>query len=512
MALFEITIALLLAGALLSALARRVGAPYPAFLALAGAGIALLPGAPVLTLSPELVLTLFVAPILLDAAYDASPRDIRDNWLPIGSNAVVVVLLTVLAVATCARLLRPGMPWPVALTLGAIVAPPDAAAATAVLRALRPPHRVLVILEGESLLNDATALLVYRAALAAAVGSWSGWGDVPLLGLAIAGGAALGGALGWLQPRILPRFTDGPTSVIVQFVSTFAVWMLATRLGLSAIITLLCYAMTIAQFAPRPMDARLRIQSYAVWDVAVFVLNVLAFILAGLQLRSILLAMRGADWRDDGLFGAATLGVVVAVRIAWVMGYNTIVRWKNRRFGARQRRTMMLPTAGTGVLIAWCGMRGVVTLATALALPERFPFRSLILLAAFAVVLGTLIVQGLTLRPLMALLELPNDDQVEREVQHARARAAEAALASLGTSGGATASALREEYDRRRSDATEPMQDADDREQRIGALEAERRTIRALRASGEIGDDAYHIIEEELDWAEMYSERRLGRS
>ncbi len=196
MALFEITIALLMIGALLAAVARRVGAPYPAFLAIAGAGLALLPGAPVLALSPDLVLTLFVAPALLDAAYDASPRDLRDNWRPIANTAVVAVALTVFAVAVAARWMRPEMSWAVALVLGAVVAPPDASAATAVLRALRPPHRVLVILEGESLLNDSTALLIYRTALGAAVGTWSGWGEVPFLALSIVGGVALGAALG----------------------------------------------------------------------------------------------------------------------------------------------------------------------------------------------------------------------------------------------------------------------------------------------------------------------------
>ncbi len=154
MDLFEITITLLIVGAMLAALARRLGAPYPAFLALAGAGLGLVPGTPILTLSPELVLTLFVAPTLLDAAYDASPRDLRENWRPIVGSSVVAVALTVAAVAVAARWLQPDMPWAVAIVLGAIVAPPDASAATAVLRFLRPPHRVLVILEGESLFNE----------------------------------------------------------------------------------------------------------------------------------------------------------------------------------------------------------------------------------------------------------------------------------------------------------------------------------------------------------------------
>ena len=262
MALFEITIALLMIGALLAAIARRLQAPYPAFLAVAGAVLAMIPGTPSLALSPDLVLTLFVAPSLLDAAYDASPRDLRDNWLPIAGSAVVAVVLTVAAVACAARWLRPDMPWAVAIVLGAIVAPPDASAATAVLRALRPPHRVMVILEGESLFNDATALLIYRVALGVALGSWSGWAETPLLALSLLGGAVLGAALGRLWPLIMTRIEDGPTSVIVQFVSTFALWILASRLGLSPILTLLCFAMGVARRSH--MDAHLRLQSYTV--------------------------------------------------------------------------------------------------------------------------------------------------------------------------------------------------------------------------------------------------------
>lgn len=479
-------------------------APYPAFLAVAGAGLALLPGAPTLALSPDLVLTLFVAPTLLDAAYDSSPRDLRDNWRPIAGGAVIAVILTVLAVAAAARWMRPDMPWPVALVLGAVVAPPDASAATAVLRALRPPHRVLVILEGESLLNDATALLIYRVALGAAIGQWSGWREAPLLTLSIGGGVALGAALGWLYPRLIARIDDVPTSVMFQFIGTFAVWILATRLGLSAIITIVAYAMTVARWSPRRLSARMRIQSYAVWDVAVFVLNVLAFIIAGLQLRPILASVNGVEWPEYAGFGLAVLAVAIVVRVVWVMGYSTAVLWKNRRFGVRLAPRLVPPTWSGGVLIAWCGMRGIVTLATALALPDQFPFRDLILLAAYAVVLGTLVVQGLTLRPLMAVLDLPADDQVEREVSEARRRAAETVLARLDGSTHQSAPGVREAYARRLDGRADPKTDL-----HAEALNTERRTIEDMRRSGEIGDDAYHVVEQEIDWGEMFVEGRL---
>ncbi len=368
-----------------------------------------------------------------------------------------------------------------------------------------PPHRILVILEGESLLNDATALLIYRVALTAAIGRWSGWSEAPLLALSIGGGVALGAGLGWMYPRLISRITDVPTSVMFQFIGTFAVWILATRLGLSAIITLIAYAMTLARWSSRPFDARMRIQSYAVWDVAVFVLNVLAFIIAGLQLRPILASVNGADWPAYAGFGAAVLAVAIVVRVLWVMGYNTAVRGKNRHFGVRLGSRLIAPTRAGGLLIAWCGMRGIVTLATALALPDQFPFRDLILFAAYAVVLGTLVVQGLTLRPLMAALDMPADDQVEREVREARQRAAKAVLARLEVSTHQSAGHLRDAYARRLDGRGDPKSDL-----QAAVLETERRTIRDMRRSGEIGDDAYHVVEAEIDWAEVYVEGRLS--
>ena len=264
---------------------------------LAGAGRRrrrFLPGNPGVTLEPEFALALFVAPVLLDAAYDASPRDLRDNWLPISALAVVAVGLTVAAVAFAARALVPGLPWASAVALGAIVAPPDASAATAVLRQLRPPHRVLVILEGESLLNDATALLIYRAAISAAAGSAVfNWHILPMLLFTAGGGVALGWILAQLWRLASSHRTEISVDVLIQFLGTFAVWIVADRLGVSAIITVVVYAMILARRTSPQMNGRRRLASYAVWEVAVFVLNVLAFILIGLQLKGILARLDG---------------------------------------------------------------------------------------------------------------------------------------------------------------------------------------------------------------------------
>src|SRR3984893_17959511 len=332
MVIFELVIALLLLGAVLALWANRLGVPYPALLALAGAALALIPGTPQVMLDPQLALALFVAPVLLDAAYDSSPRDLRANLRPLISLALVVVALTIVAVAIVVRKLVPGMSWPVAITLGAIVAPPDASAATAVLRRLRPPHRLMVILQGESLFNDASALLVYRIAVGAAMtGAAAGWTIVPMLLLTCGGGVIAGIAQARLYMWLVRGVDDIQISIILQFVGTFAVWIIADHLGLSAIITVVSYAMTVAQVAPGRIDARHRISSYAVWEVAVFVLNVLAFVLIGLHLRVILARMRGSDWHTFAVCAGAVCLTVIVVRFSWVMVYGYSKRWLDRR-------------------------------------------------------------------------------------------------------------------------------------------------------------------------------------
>src|SRR5882762_7793358 len=228
----EALVGLVLAAILLAAAARRVGAPYPVFLGIGGAILAFVPGAPSFTVLPELALALFVAPVLLDAAYDMSPRDLRDNWAPVTGLVVFAVGLTTIAVAVVARTLMPAMPWAPAIALGAVVAPPDAAAATAVLRQLRPPHRILTVLEGESLLNDASALLIYRLAVGAVAANGFSIGAVaPTFVLAVAGSVVVGPALGWVTLRWTDRVRDVPTAVILQFVTTFGVWILADSIG-----------------------------------------------------------------------------------------------------------------------------------------------------------------------------------------------------------------------------------------------------------------------------------------
>ena len=504
----EEVLVIFVAAVLLAAAARRVGAPYPVLLAIGGALLGFVPGGPSPSLPPELVLALFVAPVLLDAAFDASLRDLRDNWVPLLGLVVFAVGFTTAAVAVVAHTMVPTLPWAAAVALGAIVAPPDAVAATAVLRSLHPPQRILTILEGESLLNDASALLIYRVAVGAATASgFSMLTVAPTFMLAVLGSIVAGPAFGWLFQRLLERVQHIPTSIILQFVGTFTVWVVAEHVGLSGVLTTVCLAMTLARMGPAGIPARIRIPTNAVWATAVFALNIFAFIFIGLQIRPILANLPSPVLQEYLLVAAGVLVTVIVVRIVWYMGYNAVVRWRHHRFGFRPPRPMLRPTVGSGLVIAWSGMRGIVTLAAALALPEGFPARDLIVLAAFSVVLGTLVIQGLTLKVLLRALDLRGGDPVADEVQGARARILAAALAALPREASRAAELVRKDLKVRLGTAARTA-DAPGAPSlgfnatRRAALQAARRSLLAMRDSGDIGDDAFHTLENELDWME----------
>ena len=373
MAELEQLLGLFVAGIILAAAARRVGAPYPVFLALGGGLLAFLPGARPFNIPPDVVLALFVAPVLLDAAYDASLRDLRDNWAVVGGLVIFAVGLTTAAVALVVHLLVPAMPWAAAIAAGAIVAPPDAVAATAVLRPLRPPHRLLTVLEGESLLNDASALIIYRLAVAAVASNGFSIGAVaPTFLFAVAGSVVVGPLLGSLLMRMMERVKHIPTATILSFVSVLGVWLLAEQLGLSAVLTVVCCAIWVARTSPGRTPARMRIPVYAVWDTVVFALNILAFIFIGLQLRPIWERLPAGDRTRYLAVAGAVLVTVIVVRFAWHMSFNAVVRWRHRRVGFSPPRPMLRPTVGSGLVISWAGMRGIVTVAAALALPFEF--------------------------------------------------------------------------------------------------------------------------------------------
>ena len=513
MTFFESLLVLVGIAVLLLQVSRRLTIPYPTMLAAAGVVLALVPGTPRIDLDPHTVLALFIAPVLVDAAYDFPIGTVRKLWRPLVALAVVAVLLSAGAVAWLGVAFA-GLPLYAAIALGAIVAPPDAAAATAILRSVNMPRRSVDVLKGESLLNDATALLLFSAAVSFQSQSKM---DMPLaleLGIAVPGAILLGIVLAKLLRLVTPYVTGTLGGNLFEFVGVIGVWLIAERLHLSAVLCLVAFAMTIARTANLTTRPRVRIHSFAVWATAVFLLNVLAFLLMGLQARAIVSAMSPDRLREAAWFAAAVVAILIVVRMAWVVTYNRlaahfrIMRGENKPASLRN-----------GVLIGWCGMRGLVTLATAFALPANFPQRDLIVLTAFAVVLATLVVQGLTLAPLVRLLKLDGENGLAAELAAARADMATAALTRLEGETGRLADHWRFSFQTTCSAAAPSGgTSALDEKRRLGlaAMRRQRERLEELRNELRVGPDAYLILQEELDFAEVSltseSERRIEES
>ena len=516
MFVFHWIVGVLIGAVLLAALARRLGAPYPAFLALGGVGLAFLPGVPNLSLDPELALALFLAPVLMDAGYDTSLRDLVRNWRPIAGLAIGAVAATTVAVAAVATWLVPDMPLSAAIVLGAVVAPPDAVAALSVLSHVSLPHRLATILRGESLLNDAGSLLIYRLGVAAAVTGHFSVGEVaPAFLIGVVGSLVAGPLAAFVYLRILRRVEDAASAIVLQFSAAFGLWIAAEAVELSGVLTVVSFAIAVARRAPGQTPPRVRVISNAVWETAIFVLNVLAFVLIGNQIGPILERLSPEQELSYALVAGAVVATVVLVRIAWVLPASIIrhvgFAGAGPSGGDGPDRDLGL---GAGAAVAWSGMRGLVTVAAALALPEGgpagagFPYRDLIVLTAFCVVIGTLVVQGLTLRPLLARLGLEDADPVGLEVGWARAEAYGAAVEALKADRSEAAEALREEFHSvlAQAEAHEKglaPEGLPTDEPRRHAIRAARDRLLALRYEGRIGDDAYFVLEEELDWAEL---------
>jgi monovalent cation/hydrogen antiporter len=496
---FESLLALLAVAILLLQVSRRLAIPYPTMLAAAGVMLALVPGAPRIDLDPHTVLAIFIAPVLVDAAFDFPVGAVRRLWRPLFALAVVAVLLSAGAVAWLGVALA-GLPLYAALALGAIVAPPDAAAATAILRSVSMPRRSVDLLKGESLLNDATALLLFSAALTFQSHGGVDGGSALQLALAAPGGILLGMVLARLVRIIMPFVTGTLGGNLFEFVGSIGAWILAERLGLSAVLCLVAFAMTLARTANLAIRPRVRIHSFAVWGSAVFLLNVLAFLLMGLQARSIIGAMAPDRLREAAWFAAAVILCLIVVRMAWVLAYNRLAH------AFQWLRGEKAPPLRNAVLVGWCGMRGLVTLATAFALPANFPQRDLIVLTAFAVVLATLVVQGLTLAPLVRLLKLDGEDGLAAELAEVRADLAAAALATLANETGRVADHWRYAFETSRAAATPPGNPGALEEKRrlgLAALRRQRERLEELRKEQRVGADAYMMLQEELDFAEV---------
>jgi CPA1 family monovalent cation:H+ antiporter len=438
----EIVLLLLVLVAALTVLARRVSVPYPILMTVGGLGLsvvlALVPGAPEVSIPPELIFLLFLPPILFSAAYFTSPHELKMNARPIGLLAVGLVLVTMLAVGFVAHSLVPSMGWAAAFALGAIVSPPDAVSATSIAQRLGLPRRVVTILEGESLVNDATALVALRLAIAAIV---SGAFSLPIatfgfLGVGL-GGVACGLAVGWAVVQVTKRLSDPPVAVLVSLLAPFAAWIPAETLQVSGVLSVVTAGIVLGRAAPRVMSSDTRILGSGAWQMVIFVLNGLVFILIGLQLPTILGELR-ATWTPAQLaiLGVAVSLTVVVVRMIWVFPATYLPRWIVP--GLKERDPA--PPPQIVVIIGWAGMRGVVSLAAALALPLTidtggssvpFPARDLLVFLTFAVILVTLVGQGLTLPWLIRRLGVGDDGSEQHDEIHAREAANAAALERL---------------------------------------------------------------------------------
>jgi Na+/H+ antiporter len=507
-------LALMVAMVALSALARLVDVPYPILLVLGGLLLGFVPGMPAIELSPELVLVLFLPPLLYWSGFFSSPRDLQADLGAISLLAVGLVLATMGAVAVTAHALIGGLPWAAAFTLGAIVAPTDPLAATAIGRRLGVPRRLVTVLEGESLVNDASALVAYRIAVAATVGGgFVAWEAGVRFVVGAAGGVAIGLLVAWLVVAVRRRLDDPPLEIMLSLVTGYAAYLPADRLGVSGVLAAVTSGLYVGWRNPQIASASTRLLGFSFWDVLVYLLNAVLFLLVGLQLHPILSGVTGGS--AAALLGQAALVtvVVVAVRITWQFTVPYLDRRPTqvvRRLGAAER-----------LVVGWSGMRGAVSLAAALALPfqagvgQAFPQRDLIVFVTFAVILVTLVVQGLTLPALIRRVGLHRDDSEEREELRGRLTATDAALARLEELAGEdwtrddTVERLRGTYDfrRRRLKARVGKIEDDGYEDRSLAyqrlvrelLQAQRRAIVRLRNQGEIGNDVMHRIERDLD-------------
>jgi CPA1 family monovalent cation:H+ antiporter len=513
----EAVILLLIGVLVLMAMARRFTIPYPIFLVLGGLVLSFVPRVPVVHLDPDLVFLVFLPPVLWAAAYFTSLRDFQANLRPITLLAVGLVLATTAGVAAVAHAIVPGLGWPAAFVLGAIVSPPDAVAATAIARRLRIPHRVVTILEGESLVNDAAALVLYRAAVIAAVtGTFVVGETLWQFVLAAVGGVAIGLAVGYVTREALHHAEDSLVETAITLLVPYVAWILAERVHTSAVLACVVGGIYVRRGFSTAVPPATRIRARAVWDLLVFVLNGVIFVLIGLQLRAIRDAGLGESPARIVMYGAVISAVAIGIRLVWVPLAAVIPRLLSP---ALKRRDPLPPWSAV-FLLAWTGMRGIVSLAAALGLPlatasgAPFPSRDQIIVITFQVILATLVLQGLTLSPLIRRLRLGDDTTLELEEAHARQEAGRAALARLDDLAAGPKSS-REDIERMRTLYTQRVERASSIDPGVGAesaraqaalrrlrheaLSAERRALIALRDQGVISDDVLHRLEQELD-------------
>ncbi len=515
MALIQVLVFLLLCAVVLGWLSRRAGLPYPIALVLGGGALGFVPGLPKVEYDPQFLLVIVLPPILYQAALLTSWRDFKANLRPIGLLAIGLVIVTTLAVGATLKLLVPGMPWAVAFVFGAIVSPPDAVAATAILSRLNMPRRIVVVLEGESLVNDASGLVLYKLAVAAVLtGSFSFLGAGGEFVLVSLGGVAIGIAGGlafiWLHRQIGDAFTE----VLVSLSIPYTLYVLAESFHLSGVLAVVAAGIVRARYTPVIVSAEMRILARSVWNILVFMLNSFIFILIGMALSGVMGRLAGYSAFELAVYGAAVTLVAIVVRFAWVYPASFVPR----ALSARLRAAEPAPQRGEVFIMSWCGMRGIVSLAAALALPvevdsgERFLFRDLLIFLTFVVISATLVVQGLTLTPLIRGLKLGTDPGAHEEHRRARVALGRAALAAIDDIAARErmpqdiVARVRAEFGDR-VEAALPQGHrssfAFGRDLRLAAVRAERQELIRIWRAGDISDEVLHHLEEELDYEEQ---------
>ena len=517
---FEIVLAaLFVAVAGLNSVARWLSVPYPIPLVLGGLVLGLMPGMPEIELDPDLVLVVFLPPLLYSAAFFSDLHALRGNIRPLSLAAIGLVLATIGVVAVLGHEVI-GLSWPLAFALGAIVSPTDPVAATAIMRRLGAPRRVVNFVEGESLVNDATALVAYRIAVGAAVGGSFSALDAGLEFLgAAAGGIAIGLVIGVVVGEIRRRLDDTPTELTISLLTAYAAFIPADELGLSGVLAAVTTGIYLGWIAPEIASPQTRLQGFAVWEILVFLVNATLFILIGLQLPVITDGLDAYSTGELVGYSALVCGAVIGTRFAFMFTVPYLIRALDRRPQQRARRA----GARERVVSSWSGMRGAVSLAAALALPFEtdagapLPERDLLLFITFALILVTVVGQGLTLPYLIRRLGV-QEDGAEEEAEEARARyvAARAALDRLEElavedwTRDDTVDRARRLYEfrqRRVKIRAGKLEDEHGLEDRSLAYQrlmrelyiAQRRAVVQLRNGGEISNDVMHRIERELD-------------
>jgi monovalent cation/hydrogen antiporter len=523
-ALFELLLLLIAAVIGLELLARRLHLPPAATLILGGIGLALIPGMPPLELDPDLALVLFLPPLLLSSAFFTAWRDFRAGLSIILQLAIGTVAFTTLVVGVVAHWVAPDLPWAACFALGAIVSPPDAVAAKAVLQRLHLPRRMTVLLEGESLVNDASGLVLYRFAVAAALtGTFSAQHALLTFGVLATVGVATGIAAGLVLSWLVARLKVPHLNILGGFLGAWGSYIGAEAIGASGVLSTVACGLVLGWHQHTVLSATIRTQAKAVWATVVFVLESLVFILIGLSLRGVLQRL-GGDWHATVTLLPGAGAIIVAVvlsRFAWIMPAAYI----RRLWPAERQRGPRLPLA-IPIVMSWAGMRGVVSLAAALALPDNFPGRDFILATTFAVILVTVLLQGATLAPLIRALRLPVGAGVSERTMdedQARARMALAQLAtvenlSLAEDGSQMHPRLAEQFSYRARAATRYSEAhgalAEHRTAHfdvvLAAIAAGRQEVLRLHRTGAIHDTVLHALEQEMDIEELSARRRRG--